>query len=109
MSQTITISHRQFDPRHDRDTSAGESVVPAQGDFARGQRRDVAAAPAFCDFATGMRSVSMSRVSGDFATGMRTSLRTTTLGDFATGMRTGAAPVAINRFRSFESVFPIAA
>ncbi len=109
MPQTLTFEHSQSDPRHDLDTHIGEPLACAQGDFARGQRHAVAAAYSPGDFATGMRTTSMSRVAGDFATGMRTLPRTTTVGDFATGMRTGSAPVALNRFRSPASALPIAA
>jgi hypothetical protein len=109
MPQTITFEHRQSDPRHDLETHTGEILASVQGDFARGQRHDIAAAYSPGDFATGMRTTGMSRVAGDFATGMRTLPRTTTLGDFATGMRTGQSPVAINRFRSPASALPIAA
>jgi hypothetical protein len=109
MSQTITMNHRRPDARHELDTNAGEIVAPVPGDFARGQRRDIAAAPAHSDFATGMRSVRMMRVTGDFATGMRTSPRTISLGDFATGMRTGAAPIAFDRPTILENALPVAA
>jgi hypothetical protein len=109
MSQTFTLDHRQSDLHRDLNANAGEILISAQGDFARGQRRDIAAGPAYGDFATGMRSVSMPRVACDFATGMRTSPRTMTRGDFAIGMRTGAAPVAIDRVRDLDRALPIAA
>jgi hypothetical protein len=109
MSQTITFEHRQSDPRYDLDTHIGELLASAQGDFARGQRHDIASPYSPGDVATGMRTTGMSRVAGDFATGMRTFPRTMTPGDFATGMRTGSAPVALNRFRSPASALPIAA
>jgi hypothetical protein len=109
MPQITTLEHRQSQPRHALDARGGQILASAQGDFARGQRHDIAAAYSPGDFATGMRTSTMSRVVGDFATGLRTLPRATTLGDFATGMRAGPEPVAINRFESPASVLPIAA
>jgi hypothetical protein len=109
MSQSITLDRLQPAPQHDLGTNALESVIPVQGDFARGQRRGSVAVHARADFATGMRNASIARVTGDFASGMRTSPRTTMLGDFATGMRTNSAPIARNRFRSPAGALPLAA
>jgi hypothetical protein len=111
MPQTITFDQRQSGPRRDLDTDSdtAEFLVPAQGDFARGQRHETAAARSYGDFATGMRNTSMPRITGDFATGMRTSPRTTTVGDFATGMRTNSTSVVIDAFSSPVSALPIAA
>lgn len=107
MQHTITPDHRRFHPRDDLDSV--ELSAPAQGDFAQGQRQHIAAARLSEDFATGMRTTSMHRVTGDFATGMGTAPRTTTRGDFATGMRTNAAPVTAGRFTSVVDALPIAA
>jgi len=109
MSQTVMLDRRQSDPRHHLDTNAGEFVAPVPGDFARGQRHVVPAAHAYADFATGMRTASISRVTGDFATGMRTSPRTMTLGDFAAGMRTSSEPLVRHRFRKPVTALPAAA
>jgi hypothetical protein len=119
MPQTVTFDERQSDPRPALDSNIGEFVTSAQGDSARGQRRDIAA-HTNGDFAAGMRNLSTPRVVGDFATGMRTLARTTTLGDFASGMRTlprittlgdfatgmraSSAPVVSNASRSAVSV-----
>jgi hypothetical protein len=109
MSQSITFDSRHVHTRTDLDGTTGESLAPAQGDFARGQRHHFAPGRANCDFATGMRNLSKPRVSGDFATGMCTSPRTTTLGDFATGMRTGVAPAAVDALPSAVGALPVAA
>jgi hypothetical protein len=109
MPQTITFGHRQLDTRSDLDTNAGPLSAPTHGDFARGQRQDIAPGRAQGDFATGMRTTRMLRITGDFATGMRTLPRTRTVGDFATGMRTNSAPAVIEALASPVSALPMAA
>lgn len=109
MSQTIAVARYQSDPRNDLQTNAGELRAPLQGDFARGQRHAINGGHSYGDFATGMRTTSISGVVGDFATGMRTSHRQTTLGDFATGMRILSSPVVANRLTSPVSALPMAA
>jgi hypothetical protein len=66
---------------------------PPAGDFARGQRRDIALGHTDCDFATGQRHAGVPGITGDFATGLRTSSLTRAVGDFATGMRSLSIPV----------------
>ncbi len=66
---------------------------PSAGDFARGQRSDIARAQVDGDFATGQRHAGEPRVTGNFATGMRTFSFAGAIGDFATGMRVVSIPV----------------
>jgi hypothetical protein len=109
MPQTVTLDHLQSTPRRELDTSLGEISAPAEGDFARGQRRDLLTGPTYGDFATGVRMTITPSVTADFATGMRTTHQLTTVGDFATGMRNHSAPIATRKFRTRISVLPVAA
>lgn len=110
MLQSTTINSRQSNLTTELTATAGEiSALTAQGDFAHGQRRHIAHSHVYGDFATGMRTASMPRVTGDFATGMRTSPRRTPIGDFATGMRTVSRAVITNNATTAESALPIAA
>ena len=103
------IDSRRSNISSDVDAHLGEVRTAARGDFARGQRRDIRLDPVYGDFATGMRSPGMLRVTGDFATGMRIASRRTTVGDFATGMRTLTSPVAIHDLTSADRALPAAA
>jgi hypothetical protein len=110
MLQSTTIDSRRSNVTTDLTATSGEiSALTAQGDFARGQRRHIARNHVYGDFATGMRTTSMPRVTGDFATGMRTSPRRTTIADFATGMRTVSPLVITNDPTTADSALPIAA
>ena len=78
MPQTITLTTANSIPAPTSTPTPAELSAPAQGDFARGQRQDIAPGSCQGDFATGMRTTRMLRITGDFATGMRTLPRTRT-------------------------------
>jgi hypothetical protein len=72
-------------------------AMPAQGDFARGQRHAPQWMVSGADFAAGQRHARGLGSIGTFATGMLSLPRSTVIGDFATGMRVdGSAPVILH-------------
>ena len=87
----------------------GQARTAAQGDFARGQRRDIRRGYLYGDFATGTRRLGIPHATGDFATGMRLAIKLATVGDFASGMRTLTTPVAIHHLPRTEHALPAAA
>jgi hypothetical protein len=66
------------------------SLLPLEGDFAGGMRRDPSEQAIRGDFATGVRGTTepLPRHHGDFAAGIRARLQTAVVpGDFALGLR----------------------
>lgn len=105
-----TLDSRRSNLNTDVTATADETrATTAQGDFARGQRHDIGRGYVYGDFATGMRTTSIPRVTGDFATGTHTSPRGTAIGDFATGMRTALPPAITHDRRTADGALPIAA
>jgi hypothetical protein len=110
MLQSTTIDSRWSDPSPNHAANAGEPLTTAPGDFARGQRSQLDRVHVADDFATGMRTTSIPRVTGDFATGTRTTSIPRVTGDFATGMRTiPAALIIIDHLANAPDELPLAA
>jgi hypothetical protein len=110
MLQSSTVDSRWSDPSPNHAANAGEPLTTAPGDFARGQRSQLDRVHVASDFATGMRTTSIPRVTGDFATGTRTTSTPRVTGDFATGMRTiPAAVIIIDHLANAPDELPLAA